>query len=486
MRITTILFVLFLSPAGVLHADAVKLGTQTQLFLDDVRIANRSGVERRIVPARKLSHPVLEPENPWEGNRVYTYGSVCFNPAIKKFQMWYMSCPPKGGRDPRFKHSSRHLVNYAVSDDGLHWEKPNLNIYRYKGSTKNNIVYALDTPSIIFDTEEPDPTKRYKMMGMARGPHMTFVAFSSDGIHWRECPHNPMFKTADTLTWTRNSSTGEYLVYHKMMKDVRGHKRRSVCLATSRDLRGWTPSKLVMACDETDDSWVKEPGQRTEFYNMSVFPYGDQFLGVATTFRLAKTYKKPVPDQSSHDGTIHGQLVHSRDGHTWHRFEDRTPFLPNGPSAFDAGCILGLINTPVIHNDEIWIYYTAITTGHGGKMPEKRITIGRAAWQLDRFVSLDAENEPGTVETVSLKPTGNRLVVNADASKGQLAVEVCGKDGKTLPGYAVDDCVAMKADELRHSIKWKKHDDLPDDRPVRLRFHLENVSLYSYRVKSVD
>lgn len=468
----------------MLLADAIKLDSKTQLFVDDVRVAKRSAVQRRINPGKKLSAPVVEPENPWEGNRVYTYGSVYYDPTTKIFQMWYMSCPPRGGRDPRFKHSDRQLVNYAVSDDGIHWKKPILNIYRYKGSTKNNIVYDLDTPSVIYDTAEPDKTKRYKMMGKVGGPSRAFLAFSSDGIHWRESSIDPMFKTSDTLTWTRNPSTGEYLAYHKLSKEVRGYKRRSIYLASSRDLREWTPSKLVLACDETDDSWVKSRPQRTEFYNMSVFPYGDQFLGVATTFRLAKTYKKTAPDQSGHDGTIHGQLVHSRDGHTWHRFEDRTPFIPNGPDAFDAGCILGLINTPVVYNDEIWIYYTAITTGHGGKLPEKRITIGRIAWPLDRFGALDAGQESGMVETVLLEPVGNRLVVNADASKGHLRVEVLDKDGKTLPGYSSEDCIAVKSDELRHVVKWKDHDSLPSGLLVRLRFHFQNTSLYAYRIES--
>ncbi|MEA1950955.1 MAG: hypothetical protein U9N87_06190, partial [Planctomycetota bacterium] len=260
----------------------------------------------------------------------------------------------------------------------------------------------------------------------------------------------------------------------------------TVFLAASKDLNTWASSKPALLADEVDDAWAKKKGERGEFYDMSAFPYGGQFLGIAATFRRTKLLKSTEPDQSPEDGPIHGQLIHSRDGHTWKRFEDRTPVIPNGPAKFDAGCILGQVNTPVIHNDEIWVYYTAITTEHGGKMPEKRITIGLATWRLDGFVSLDAGNEPGTLETVPLKPTGNRLVVNADASRGHLAVEVLDRDGKTLPGYSLDDCIAMKTDGIRHMVKWKKHDHLPTERPLRLRFHLKNASLYSYRVKPDD
>ena len=476
---TLILFLL--GHAGVTDAAAVRLGSETQVFVDDVRVASKSGVRRRIHPARKLPHPVVEPEKPWEGNRVYLYGTIHFDPAAEEFRMWYESHPATGTRDKRLNRTRGVLVNYATSPDGIHWIKPELGLYSFCGSKQNNIIWDSNSHSVIVDRMDGDPTRRYKMAGLGHGS--VWIAFSQDGIHWRDYK-SAIFKSGDTLTWTRNPYNGEYMIFHKIVLDVRGSKRRSVFLSTSKDLQSWTPSKLALAADEVDDAWVKKPGERTDIYDMSVFPYGGQFLGIAATFRRTKRVKSTVPHQSVDKGTIHGQLVHSRDGHRWHRFEDRTPVLPNGPAKYDAGCILGMANAPVIHNDQIWLYYTGITTGHGGAMPEKRITIGRAAWRLDGFVSLDAAEEGGMVETVPLELSGNRLIVNADASKGHVAVEVLDEDGKTLPGYSADDCIAMKNDAIRHAVKWKEHDRLPNDRLVRLRFWLKNASLYSYRVQS--
>ena len=462
-------------------ARPARIGSEPQLFVDDVLVATKEGVVRRIHPCRKLQRPVVEPEHPWEGRRVYVYGSVCRDDATDQFVMWYASYPPSGDRDKLLRRTQRALVNYATSSDGIHWVKPNLGLYQFRGSKENNIVWDLDSPSVIVDSQDPDPSRRYKMAGLGRGG--VWIACSPDGIHWRDFKPKSLFPSDDTLTWTLSPQTGEYLVYHKGCPKVRGYTRRSVYLASSKDLERWTPSKLILAADETDDRWVKAPGQRTEFYDMSVFSYGGQFLGIAATFRMTRTIKSPKPDQSGHDGPIHGQLVHSRDGHTWHRLDDRTPVIPNGPAAFDAGCILGMANTPVLFDDEIWLYYTAITTGHGGAMPEKRITIGRAAWRRDGFVSLDAGKQGGLVETVPLELTADRLIVNADASHCRLAVEVLDAAGKVLPGYSKEECIPLEADAIRHPIEWKTHDQLPADQSVRLRFHLKDAKLYSYRVQ---
>jgi hypothetical protein len=203
---------------------------------------------------------------------------------------------------------------------------------------------------------------------------------------------------------------------------------------------------------------------------------------LVTHFRYAQQFESPAPGQSGHDGPIDVQLTHSRNGRTWHRCADRSPVIPNGPYAYDAGCILGTANTPVFVDDEMWIYYTAITTTHGGPLPEKRITIARAAWRLDGLVSLSAGNKPGVAETVPLHFSGDRLSVNANAKNGSLAVRVLNERGKSLPGYSLADCIPLRADAVRHAVRWKDHSHIPTDHPVRLCFHLENARLFSYTV----
>ena len=66
--------------------------------------------------------------------------------------------------------------------------------------------------------------------------------------------------------------------------------------------------------------------------------------------------------------------------------------------------------------NELWLYYTAITTTHGGYAPKKKIASALAKWRLDGLVSLGADQAGGVVETVPLCCAGDRLVVNADAA----------------------------------------------------------------------
>lgn len=177
------------------------------------------------------------------------------------------------------------------------------------------------------------------------------------------------------------------------------------------------------------------------------------------------------------------QLVYSRDGRTWCRLAERRPIIPTGPHDYDAGCILGVANQPVYADDHIWIYYTGITTTHGGCLPEKRITIARAAWRRDGFVSLDAGADGGIVQTMPLEADGRTLQINADATGGMLRVELVGANGQALPGYGVDDCYPIESDSVRHRVTWRERRQLPQDLPVSLRFHLRETSLYSYTLR---
>jgi hypothetical protein len=238
-----------------------------------------------------------------------------------------------------------------------------------------------------------------------------------------------------------------------------------------------------MAPDETDDAQSQgEGGINSQFYNMSAFPYRNQFLGLVTHFRLHTVFESTKRHQSSHDGPIDVQLTHSRDGRTWHRCEDRSPVIPNGPYAYDAGSILGVSNAPVIVDDELWMYYTAITTGHGGTVPEKRITIALAKWRLDGFVSLDAGDTVGVVQTVPKKYVGDALTVNANVS-GALTVAVLDDQGSPLPGFAHGDCAPLTGDSVRHRVSWAGQNKLPNAGPIRLEFRMKNAELYSFTME---
>jgi len=449
-------------------------GDRGGIFVDGFMVARREGVVRRVHSCRKLERPVLMAAADWEvgtdDRRLYVYGTVLRDPEGGGLRMWYM----------RY----HNWVLYATSDDGIHWKRPYLGLVDFQGSTENNILpIPLHSPSIVVDPEDADVERRYKMLGYGEvdGKRGYCVAYSPDGLRWELEEGNPVLEGGDTCTLSRDPRTGEFLAFHKLTHEYRGRRRRLVYLATSGDMRNWSEPRLAMAPDEIDHEQVRaEGGIASEFYNMSAFPYGGQWLGLVTHFRYAGKPKESGPGQSGDDGPIDVQLVHSRDGRSWDRCEDRSPVIPNGPSGYDAGCILGVSNSPVVVDDEMWIYYSAITTTHGGYLPKKEITIARAAWRLDGWVSLDAGPEGGMVETVALNPVGRQLYVNADAGIGELKVELVDEEGVVLPGYGAGACEPLREDGVRQVICWKERKELPAERPLRLRFLLENARLFSW------
>ena len=111
---------------------------------------------------------------------------------------------------------------------------------------------------------------------------------------------------------------------------------------------------------------------------------------------------------------------------------NRTPIIPRGESeTYDTGMIMGTATQPIITDDEIHWYYTGTEHTHGAAMKDRHKAIGLAKWRLDGFVSLDADAESGVIETVPLRDS-KRLTfeINADASGGQVGVEVLTADGQ--------------------------------------------------------
>jgi len=79
------------------------------------------------------------------------------------------------------KHTGRRRemgISYAISHDGIQWEKPSLGIVDFQGSKQNNIVWRAPHGSGIFkDLHDPDPKRRYKMFFKGK---IISVAFSEN------------------------------------------------------------------------------------------------------------------------------------------------------------------------------------------------------------------------------------------------------------------------------------------------------------------
>ena len=114
------------------------------LFIDDAFIESLEGIKKGVVPAKKVSdEPLIELDQPWEKQWVVGSGStVVYDEEEKLFKMWYNV----DRRKDVYEQASG--LAYALSEDGIHWRKPILNLFDDKcylseatGNKKNNLHY---------------------------------------------------------------------------------------------------------------------------------------------------------------------------------------------------------------------------------------------------------------------------------------------------------------------------------------------------------
>ena len=73
------------------------------------------------------------------------------------------------------------------------------------------------------------------------------------------------------------------------------------------------------------------------------------------------------------------------------------------------------------------------------------------------------------------------MLVNVNAAGGSLRAALLDADGKAIPGYAMEDCIPVEADDIYGYVRWKNKDALPGgEQPVRIKFQLKNASLYGF------
>ncbi len=449
-----------------------------QLFIDDSAIRDKTDVTRRYHRFEKHPrNPVLSPDRPWEGKVAYLYGSVLPGEDGTGYRMWYHSLAEGG-----------YWNLYATSRDGLAWDKPALGQVDFQGSKQNNIFFRRTKedhiPQVIATPWESNPDRRYKLINYDYGrtrPHNIvsgfWAAFSRDGIRWTDVPGNPVLPdVGDVGNVVWDAHTRQYVAYTKIFAPVGGYRRRSIGYATSPDFITWKPAELILVPDTFDDRWVKQDLQHTDLYGVSAFPYESGYVGFLWIFRIT---------DGGSEGPMLVELVSSRDGITWQRQEgDRPPVLELGPAgSWDAGMIV-TPNHPLVEGDRIKLFYGGFGGTHGaGK--KQTAAVGLATLRKDGFASLDAGTQPGRVTTRLLGQARGTLRVNASLASGWLKAEVLDRDDRVVPGYGLDDCIAVTGDGIELPVVWKNQRTLPEQAgDLRLRFVFTQGSLFSFRAEA--
>lgn len=491
---TTFLTVLTISAWGQGSVSPFPVEDKAQLFIDQVLVQDAHHVCFTLHPAREHpENPVLKADQPWEGWRLEIYGNVIYDEDESLFKMWYL-----GEETEAFPN---YAVYYAVSTDGVHWEKPLVGTVQSDKYPNHNVVAAdIILPSVIKDKKGAEPEKRYKMIGWDQKRHGYHTWVSPDGLHWNAFSQEPLCRGGDVVTGYYDEQQALYVAFPKINHTVRGHDRRVFWLITSPDFQTWSEPELVITPDLRDDASslarIEEVRpildvpdnpdlMRTEFYGVGTYPAESCTLAFLWMFTINNEGR-----YGNQEGPGELQLAVSRDLRHWER-PFRTPCVSRGkPGEWDGGFFVSQSRALRV-GDEVWLYYSASTYTHGtpclyrsentGRLTTHTSSIAVAVWQLDRFVSADASSDGGTLTTLPVVFTGNRLELNArTGTGGSIVASLQDAAGNALPGF--EESEPVTGDSLRHEVRWNGATDLSAlvGKPVTLRFTMRNAELFSF------
>ncbi len=455
-------FAIYLSASA--EAQLLDIGLQKQLLVDDHVIARKKHV------TRTLGQPVKENNGLPIVTDTWFYGTVLHDEG--KFKMWSRRDAPEG-----------RSYEYAESVDGLHFVK----IADVTGIREEAHSFA-----VSIDPHETDPAHRYKAAYDAPRV-MAGIAHSADGIHWT--PYNngePVtYRAADTanqILWDEDART--YRLYTRTdfgamggAGEIRG-SRGMVNPDVKAGPTNWTTVREWMF-----DREGKSESDRRQVYGLTDWIYCGVHFGLMSVFEWPLDVSEGPTDLiKRHERDIMNfYIATSRDGDDWDLswVYAEKPIIPRGgDGAFDKDIILPS-STIVTHNDRHWLYYGGANERHGTKkvtFPRDQ-AIGVATLRLDGFVSLQAGEKPAVLLTKPFRLEGDRLLINVDASQGEMSVEVLDENGKPMAGYSGRAAaVFRKVDDLRLSPQWSKPLSNLKGSVVRLRFHLTRAALYSFQV----
>jgi len=458
--------VALLAAAAARAGGPLPVGSRLELFVDDHVIGRMSGAAEL-----RLNHPtprevVFVTDKPWEGD-TSAYFTVFRDGGI--YRMYYRG----SGRDAKTRKSAHgEVACYAESKDAVHWTRPELGLFEFAGSKRNNIVWdGIGTHDFTpFKDTRPDCPReaRYKAFGRGKpkAPRGLYAFGSPDAIHWSLMREKAVitrgaFDSQNLAFW--DAVRGEYRAYFRDFRDG----RRDIRTATSKDFLHWT-----------DPVWLAYPGApREHLYTNQIGPYYRAphiFLGFPARY---------LPARGS---IVEGLLMSSRDGRSFHRWPEALirPGLNRDKWRNRSNYIWwGLLETPSSLPGAVKEISLYVNEGYyaGGSTRIRRYTI-----RLDGFVSVHAPLKGGQLVTKPLRFEGKELAINFSTSAaGGIAVEVRDEAGRAVEGFALSDCPAIFGDAVEQTVRWKGGSDVSGlaGRTVRLRFVLRDADLYSFRFR---
>ena len=485
------------------------------LFLDDHVIERSTGFQR-VVRHPRPRGIVLEPDRLWE--RIGLTPLYVGRRKDGRLECYYRAHGPQGPNDA-----------YAISTDGLHWEKPNLGLVEFRGSKENNLIPVAQPRDLFMHGNVSDPARRYTLHTPGNPASVFFSRETPDFLNdpdWRDnLVDAGGFQPSDYNTlefW--DDLHGEWVA----MRQAPNHPpTRCGGRYASPDLKNWTLAHFLYpdAHDSTDPRYFHEVyGILSVHVEGMVLGYAYWFTGDRThpnpdMYRGAGgrvTTDKDLVGKSVAKGTMEVRLVTSRDGgKTWDRTVSREAWIPHGKEQDSYDRYVRLDAPPFRNGDEDWFYCSGYDGDHSGfnyyhSRRNMKVRGLLYTQKHNRYVSLTAGNDPRVLITRPLEVTGETLQLNVDGSRGEVRVGI-GID-KIIPhpsgqwkfkavlphwmvedrwqethleeGFHINDCEPLQANSIQHNVNWENADLASlQGKIVRLYIMVQDADLYGFRFR---
>ncbi|MBT3375341.1 MAG: hypothetical protein HN742_07545 [Lentisphaerae bacterium] len=457
----------------------IDIASRRELFVDQRLIDGFDGDARLKLHPPKREEIVFQVDGPLENACSGVYNVLVEHDG--RYLLYYRGHYPienKGGDS-----SHQQTSNVAISEDGIRFERPELDILDLGDGRRNNAVWqGIQAHNLVaFRDTNPacTPDERFKAVG-GTGTNNLYALYSPDGIHWRLAQDAPLevsgaFDSANVPLW--DAGIGKYRLFSRFFEKERG---RAIQSCTSDDFIHWT----TPVPHQYDEGVPVE-----QFYtNATVTVPGAEHILLSFPMRYVAERTTPLDDISEMDypgtgapgmaGMTDGVMMSSRDGVHWNRpfpeawvragLDDRNWTHRNTCPAIG---ILPLCETE-------WSMYVSEHYG----WPDNRLR--RLSLRPWGFASINAGWQGGGVVTKPLTFDGSELKINVSTSAvGAVRIELQNADGSAIPGYALDDMAPIYGDQLDRPVSWNDGASVGKlaGRPMKLHFELKDADVFSFR-----
>lgn len=477
---------------------AISIGTRRELFLDKHLLDTMQGTELKLHEPRGMETSI-KIDRPWEGGA--NFGGTVIK-VDDRYHMYYRAMDPAKPEDAQ--------ICLAVSEDGIHWEKPALQPEGTNFVGGNN--HFLDKGPAAADGTR---VKGFLSEGISGGVHNAFgepkgakrgVFFASkEGKFFEKMDPQPKlesdlmnsFDGGCSLFWSEAEQ--QYVLYMRYsLLNVRDDEQnatgwqRSMARTTSKDLYHWTP------CEEMRYSDTPE-----QFYVNGTQPYFRAphiYVGLAARYMERKRVLTQEQEAACGVCSVTAESPNSGEVKTWHYADDCSDAVllstRAGSNVYDRTFMEAFVYPGLGHNN--WVSRTNYPLDGGfHQLDDTSMSfyimrnymqsswhIQRMSLRLDGIASLHAPWKGGEATTKPLIYDGSELELNFRTSAaGWIRVELLDEDGNLLPGFDRACCDPIVGDEISKTVTWRSGYSMAKyaGMPVRLRFVMKDADIYSYK-----